>query len=391
MTKMPLWLKLTAAIVVLGVGIFLLRPAPIDVEVGTVEMRPFFEAIEEQGRTRARNPFLITAPVAGRLLRTQLDEGDRVNSGEVIAVIAPTPQDQRSSAFAQANVAAAEARLAVANASLQETMSAYERVNRERERREELFSRSLTSAEETELYRQLSAAEESRVESAHASVLAAEADIESARALLLGVDPEDQISDQAVIEIKAPVSGTVYRVLEENERVIQAGTPLLNISNQDSLEVVVDLLTQDAVKVEAGDTVYISGWGGDRTLNAFVRAIEPEAFTKVSALGVDEQRVNVIIDLIDPPLNLGAEYRVEVAIVTWQANSTLTIPTSAVFQRSSGWHTFAVENNRVELHPVVIGARDRERTRVLGGVSEGDQVILYPSDLINEGSSVRFQ
>ncbi|MCG8414116.1 MAG: efflux RND transporter periplasmic adaptor subunit [Pseudomonadales bacterium] len=390
MTKMPLWLKLTAGFIVLVVGFVLLRPAPIDVEVGTVEMRPFFEAIEEQGRTRARNPFLITAPVSGRLLRTSLDEGDRINSGEVIAVIAPAPQDQRSSAFAQANLAAAEARLAVANASLRETMSAYERVTREKERREELFERSLASAEETEQYRQLSAAEEARVQSAHASVMAAQADIESARALLLGADPDDQVSDQAVIEIKAPVAGTVHRVLEENERVVQAGTPLLNLSNQDSLEIVVDLLTQDAVKVEAGDTVYISGWGGDRTLNAFVRSIEPEAYTKVSALGVDEQRVNVIIDLIDPPPNLGAEYRVEVAIVTWQANSTLTIPTSAVFQRSSGWHTFVVEDNRVELKPIMIGARDQERTRVLGGVSEDDQVILYPSDLINEGSSVRF-
>jgi HlyD family secretion protein len=390
MLKMPIWLKLLAAAVVLAIAVFLLLPAPLDVEVGTVEMRPFFEAVEEQGRTRARNPYLVTAPVSGRLLRTQLDEGHRVNSGEVIAVIAPAPQDQRSSAIAQANLAAAEARLAVANASLQETRSAYERVSRERERREELFSRSLASAEETELYRQLASAEEARVESAQASVLAAQADIESARAQLLGNDTDDQASGQALIEIKAPVTGTVYAVLEENERVIQAGTPLLELSNQDSLEVVVDLLTQDAVKVEAGDTVYVDGWGGDRTLNAIVRSIEPEAFTKISALGVEEQRVNVIIDLIDPPENLGAEYRVEVAIVTWQANSTLTIPTSAIFQRSTGWHTFVVRDGRVVLEPILVGARDREFTRVLGGVAEGDRVVLYPSDLINEGAAVRF-
>jgi HlyD family secretion protein len=391
MPKTPLWVKFIAALVVVAIGAVLLRPTPVDVEIGTVEMRPFFQAIEEQGRTRARNPYLITAPVSGRLLRTRLDEGDRVSSGEVIAIIAPTPQDQRSSAYAQANLAAAQARLAVANASLQETLSAYERIKRERERREELFNRSLASAEETELYRQLETAEQARVERAEASVSAAQADIESARALMLGTDPEDQSFDQSMIEIKAPVRGTVYSVLEENERVIQAGTPLLEISNQDSLEVVVDLLTQDAVKVEAGDTVYISGWGGDRTINAFVRAIEPEAFTKVSALGVDEQRVNVIIDLIDPPENLGAEYRVEVAIVTWQANSTLTVPTSAIFQRSTGWHTFAAQEGRAELRPILIADRGREYSRVLGGVSEGEQVILYPSDLINEGTAVRNQ
>ncbi len=388
MLRDHLWLKITAAVILLAAALFLLRPVPIEVELGVVEMRPFFEAIEEQGRTRARNPFLVTAPVSGRLLRTSLDEGDRVSSGEVIAAIAPAPQDQRSLAFAQANLAAAEARLTVANASLQEMMSAYERIGRERERREELFSRNLASAEEVELYRQLHSAEQSRVESAEASVLAAQADIDSARALLLGVDPDDPISEQAVIEIKAPVTGTVYAVLEENERVIQAGTPLLEISNQDSLEVVVDLLTQDAVKVEPGDTVYIVGWGGDRTINAIVRTIEPEAFTKVSALGVDEQRVNVIIDLIDPPENLGAEYRVEVAIVTWQANSTLTIPTSAIFQRSTGWHTFVVADNQVELRSVLIGQRGREHTRVLGGVTEGEQVVVYPSDLINDGVEV---
>lgn len=389
MSKMPLWIKLSVGIIVLTSGFLLLRPAPIGVEVGTVEMRPFFEAIEEQGRTRARNPFLVTAPVSGRLLRTRLDEGDRVSSGEVIAVIAPTPQDQRSSAFAQASLAAAEARLVVATASLQEILSAAARISRERERREELYDLSLASAEEVELYRQLAVAEDARVESARASVLAAEADIESARALLMGSDPDDEEVNQSVIEIKAPVTGTVYSVLEENERVIQAGTPLLEISNQDSLEIVVDLLTQDAVKVEVGDSVYITGWGGDRLLNAFVRTIEPEAFTKVSALGVDEQRVNVIIDLIDPPDNLGAEYRVEVAVITWQANSTLTIPTSAIFQRSSGWHTFVVKDNRAELRSVIIGSRGREYTRLLGGVSELDQVILYPSDLINEGVGVR--
>jgi HlyD family secretion protein len=390
MPNMSRWLQIAVVIIVVGLAYVLLRPTPIDVEVGTVEMRPFFEAIEAEGRTRARNPFLVAAPIGGRLLRINLDEGDAVSSGDTIAVIAPTPQDQRTSAWVQSNLTAAQARLAVANASLQETRSAQQRISRELERREELFSRNLASAEETELYRQLAEAETAKLESAEASVLAAQADIESAEALLLGADPDNDSAEDAVIEVKAPVTGTVYTVLEENERVIQAGTPLLEISDQDRLEVIVDLLTQDAVSVEPGDTVYLTGWGGDRTINAFVRSIEPEAFTKVSALGVEEQRVNVIIDLIDAPPNLGAEYRVEVAVVTWQANSTLTIPSSAIFQRSNGWNTFVVENNRVETRPVLIGARGRDFTRVLGGVSEGEQVILYPSDLINEGTTVSF-
>jgi len=390
MAKMPRWLQLVALVAAVAAGIYLVRPAPINVDIGIVEARPFFEAIEAQGRTRARNPYLVTAPVAGRLLRTEFDEGDRVTSGQVIATITPTPQDQRTVAYGQASLAAAEARLAVAEASLLETRSAYVRVNREMERREELFSNNLASAEETELYRQLATVEEARVRSAEASVVAAQADIESAQALLLGADPSDTNSEEIVIEVKAPVTGTIYAVMEENERVIQAGTPLLEISNQDSLEVITDLLTQDAIKVEAGDTVYLTGWGGDRTLNAIVRYIEPEAFTKVSALGVEEQRVNVIADLIDAPDNLGAEYRVEAAIVTWQANEVLTIPTSAIFQRSNGWNTFVVENNRVETRSILIGARGRDLTRAIGGVAAGERVILYPSDLINDGTRVRY-
>lgn len=390
MAKTPRWLQLLAVVVAVGMGFYLLRPASIAVDVGRVEAGPFFEAIEVTGRTRARNPYLVAAPVSGRLLRTDLNEGDRIQSGQVIASIAPTPQDQRTVAYAQASLTAAQARLTVAEASLQETSSAHERVNRELQRREELFRRDLASAEETELYRQLSAAEEARVRSAEASVVAAEADIESARALLLGADPDDSSGEEVIIEVKAPVNGTIYAVLEENERVIQAGTPLLEISNQDSLEVIAALLTQDAIQVEAGDTAYLTGWGGDRSINAIVRYIEPEAFTKVSALGVEEQRVNVIMDLIDAPANLGAEYRVEVAIVTWQANEVLTIPTSAIFQRSDGWNTFVVSGNRVETRSILIGARGRDLTRVIGGIRGGEQVILYPSDLINDGTAVSY-
>ena len=164
----------------------------------------------------------------------------------------------------------------------------------------------------------------------------------------------------------------------------------MEISNQDNLEAIVDLLTQDAVNVEEGATVYISGWGGDSIINGVVDYVEPEAFTKVSALGVEEQRVNVVIGLLDPPVNLGSEYRIEVSIVTWQANEVLTIPTSAIFQRSNGWNTFVVSDGVVAIEPVIIGQRTRDYTRVIGGLREGDQVVLYPSDLISEGVSVNY-
>lgn len=390
MAKTPRWLQL---LMILGVGGLLFvffRPTAIDVDVGLVESGPFFEAIEAQGRTRAINPYLVAAPIAGRLLRTEFNEGDRVSGGQVLARIAPTPQDQQSLAFAQANLRATQARFTAATAVLEEASSAATRVTRELERREELFRNNLTSAEETELYRQLATAEQARMRSAEANLRATEADIESARSFLLGVSPDDDANEESIIEILAPVTGTIYKVLEENERVIQAGAPLFEISNQDGLEVIADLLTQDAIQVEAGDVVYITGWGGDQTINAVVRYIEPEAFTKVSALGVEEQRVNVIADLIDPPENLGAEYRIEVAIVTWQAVETLTIPSSAIFQRRNGWNTFVVDGGKVETRSLLIGSRGRDLTRVIGGISEGERVILYPSDLINEGAAVNY-
>lgn len=385
--KLPLWMKIVSAVVVIALGLFLLRPEPVTVETGTVEPRSFFEAVEAQGRTRARNPYLIAAPVTGRLLRITLEEGDRVSSGQLLANIAPPPQDQRTSALAQASVRAAEARLQVAESALAETRSALARVTRELGRREELFRQGLASAEETEMYRQLATAEQARVTSAQASAQAAMAEVESAEAMLLGTTADDTgQAPEATIEIRSPVDGTVYTVLERNERVVPVGTPILEISNQDNLEVIIDILTQDAVQIEAGDPVYLTGWGGDRTLNAIVRTVEPEAYTKISALGVEEQRVNVIVDLVDVPENLGAEYRVEAAIVTWQAAETLTIPTSAIFQRSNGWNTFVVADGRAQLTPAIISARNRDYARVLGGVSAGDEVVLYPSDLIEDGS-----
>ena len=231
----------------------------------------------------------------------------------------------------------------------------------------------------------MAAAELARVQGAEAAVSAAAADIESTRALLLGADTS---TSDGRIEIKAPVNGTVYRVMEDNERVLQAGTPLMEISNQDRLEVVIDLLTQDAVQVEAGDTVYLADWGGDQTISAMVRQVEPQAFTKVSALGVEEQRVNVIADLFQRPEQLGAEYRVEAEIVTWQGQDVLTIPTSALFQNPAGWHCFVVRNGVARLTPVTIGSRGRDYTRVTGGVDEGDTVITYPSDLVTDGATV---
>jgi HlyD family secretion protein len=385
----PRWLGILLLLAVIGGLIYALQPQPELVEVAQVESRAFAETVEEQGRTRAHRPFVVTAPIAGRLLRTDLDEGDQVSEGQVIARIAPSPQDQRTAAYAEANLTTVQARYAATEAALREAQSALDRNRRELARREQLFAQDLASAEEVENFRQLVEAGQARVEASSANLRAAQSEIESARAFLIGVG-NNGYGEPEIIDVFSPSDGTVYRVFEENERVIQAGEPIFSISNRDSLELVVDLLTQDAVRVESGDPVRITGWGGDYTIDAVVLAIEPEAFTKISALGVEEQRVNVIAELLNVPDNIGAEYRVEVAIVTWQGQDVLTIPTSAIFQRSNGWNTFVVTDGRTELRPLLIGSRGRDFTQVIDGVAEGDTVVVFPSDLINEGTRVTF-
>jgi len=389
MAILPKWLGIVLVVAVIGGLIYALQPQPELVEVAQVERRVFAETVEEQGRTRAHRPFIVTAPVAGRLLRTELDEGARVSQGQVIARIAPSPQDQRTVALAEANLAAAQARHGAAEATLEEVRSNLDRNRRELQRREQLFTSDLTSAEEVETYRQLVSAGESRLEAARANLRAAQSEIESARSYLIGVGSSNHEEPQ-LIEVRSPSDGTVYRVYEESERVIQAGEPIFEISNRDSLEIVVDLLTQDAVRVEPGDPVRVNGWGGDYTIDAVVQYIEPQAFTKISALGVEEQRVNVIAEILNLPANIGAEYRVEVAIVTWQGFDVLTIPTSAIFQRSNGWNTFVVVDGETELRPVLIGSRGRDYTQVIDGVEEGETVVVFPSDQIEAGTRVTF-
>lgn len=385
-------ITLTAlSLVVIVALFFLLQPPPTLVEASVVARQPFLLTIQDQGRTRAYNPFLVAAPITGRLLRVDLDEGDKVSKNQVIARVALQPQDQRTLAVEQANLVAAEARLRAEQANLEEAQGTLSRARRELERRNELAKNRLTSVEEVEDYQQTVYSAEARVQSLVAAVEASRAEVDSVRSRLLGSASSQELGESSIEEILAPTDGTILRVLEENQRVVAAGTPLFEISNEDSIEVVVDMLTQGAVSVSPGDSAHITGWGGDYTINGRVRYIEPEAFTKVSALGVEEQRVNVIVDLLDAPDNLGSEYRVEVAVVVWESDDELVIPSSALFQRNGAWNVFVVEQQEVKLQAIEIGHRNRDSAQVVSGLDVGDTVIQYPSDLIEEGIKVRVE
>jgi HlyD family secretion protein len=390
--SMSLSRKAAMAGVATATGVFLLwfvlKPAPVLVELDTVRSRTLTVLVEEQGSTRARDPFVVATPIAGRLLRSELDAGDHVEQGQVLARIALPPEDGRQEAVLKANLVAAEAREAAARAALMEAESAYARATNEEQRRNELAKNSLTSAEELEYYRQVKDSAEARLLSMQASLQAARAEVESARSLLMGITYEN---DSAIQQVAAPIAGTIYRIYEESERVVQAGTPLIALSNDDSLEIVIDLLTQEAVKVQAGAPVNITGWGGDEVLQAVVRRVEPEAFTKISSLGVEEQRVNVIADFTSDNGGLGAGYRIDAGIVVWEADEVLTIPASAIFQRAGTWYAFVAEEGVARLRELQLGQRSRDHAQVLGGVSAGEQVVAFPTAVVGDGVSIKAQ
>lgn len=382
------WIIMVGIVIAVS-AVWLLSSSSVSVTTGVVQTRPLTVTVQEQGRTRARLPYTITAPVNGHLLRTDLIEGVSVQQGDVLARIALIAEDTRTEASIRANLAAAEARQRAAEAALLEAESALPRAQREAERRERLFLDRLISEEERDSYKQTAAAAEARLLSARAAVTAAQADTQNARALLMGVDGTP--SDGNSLAVTAPVSGTVQAVHERGDRVVTAGTALFQVSDGDALELVIDLLTQDAVEVSPGDTILVTGWGGEDTLVGTVDYIEPQAFTKYSALGVEEQRVNVIGRLTGNDAGhprLGAEYRIEADIVVWQEDEVLTVPVSALFRRDNSWHVFVVEQARAMLRPVQIGRRNRDLAQVLDGLQQNEEVILFPSDQVMDGSTV---
>jgi HlyD family secretion protein len=363
----------------------LLWPDAVAVDTARVERRALVVTIEEQGRTRARDPFIVAAPINGRLLRPAFEAGDEVAAGTVIARLAVAPDDRRTEAMAQANLAAAHARYAAAESAVSEAESAQARALREEERRGELAKTGTVAPEELEFYRQAAVSAEARLASMRAALEAAEAEVMSANSRLLGSSPENE---DGILDVTAPVSGTIYRVFEESERVVPAGTPLYALSHDNALEIIVDLVTQDAVRVSVGQPLRLTGWGGEATLDGYVTRIEPQAFTKISALGVEEQRVNVIGSLQSFPPGLGAEYRVDAAIVVAAREDVLTVPASAVFRSDEQWQVFVVDGGRARLQPIAIGERNRDYVEVRENLEAGAAVIVFPSDLVVDGVRV---
>jgi HlyD family secretion protein len=378
---------LIGALAAVALIAYLLRPSPVSVETATAARGSLRVTVDEEGKTRVRDRFILSAPVSGHLRRIELHEGDPIERGAVVAILAPLPLDERTRAEGRARLQAAIAAERAAQARAQRAATALEQAKRFHVRADQLAEQGTLAPQEreqAELSEQTLARD---LESARFAARAAVFDVEAARSALLAAETEGQ-NGSAQVTVRAPVAGRVLRLLQESERSVSAGTPLLEIGDPASLEVVLDLLSADAVKVRPGASVRVDG-GDGRLLSARIRTIEPSAFTKVSALGVEEQRVNVIADFSEPPGRLGDGYRVEASITVWEGNDVLKIPGSALFRRGSAWSVFVVDRGRARRQDVEVGHRNATEAEVLRGLEPGRVVVPHPSDRIREGTRVR--
>jgi len=364
----------------------LARPGATPVETETVARGPLTVSVEEEGRTEVRERFVVAAPVTGRVDRLVLEAGDSVQRDAVVACVAPQPLDPRARDQAQARVDEAVDAADAAGAAVAQARAAMEQARRERERSERLAAQRAIATQEAE---RSQLAEESRrreLEAAEARLNATRHQVEEARSALAVATPG---SRRQCFDVHAPITGRVLRVVQQSERVVLAGSPIIELGDPSRLDVVAELLSEDAVRVQPGDTMLVENWGGQGTVVARVRRVEPAGFTKVSALGVEEQRVRVIGAFPAPPEGLGDGYRVDVRIVLWRGDAVLQVPSTALFRQRGAWRVFVVEAGRIASREVQVGREGGGRTEVTGGLAEGDLVVRHPSDRLKEGARAR--
>ncbi|TDI58019.1 MAG: HlyD family efflux transporter periplasmic adaptor subunit [Alphaproteobacteria bacterium] len=371
-----------------GVAVLLFltfAPSPMLVDTGAITQGAMEVTVTAEGRTRIHDIYAVSAPVSGRVLRITHDAGDQVIANEtIVAIFEPVEPgflDERTMAQAKARLSQADARVVRARAERQYAAKEYDRVSGME------LGRTVTQ-KNVDLAR-------SNRDTTEAAYQAALAERRAAQAALIAPKGSNRTSKKGeagcCVTLTSPIDGQILRIVEKSERVMSAGTAIMEIGQPDLLEVVVDLLSQDAVKVRAGAKAYIENWGGDTPIIARVRLVEPSGFTKISALGVEEQRVNVILDLAnaaDGWQGLQDAYRVEPRIVVWRSPDAVQVPLSALFRHGNDRAVFVYDNGEARLQIVEIGQRNRDFGEVLAGLSTDDRVILHPSEDVQDGSTV---
>lgn len=389
------WIVPLVAIGLLVVLVLALRPSPVPVNSAEVLAAGFVESVDEEGQTRLRDIYTVSAPIGGYLQRVQPEPGDSVELGEVLFRMEPHPApalDARSLSQARENLSAARARRGNALANL-ETVEADARfAESEYQRYRELHERGLVSTTEMERARSTRDRQIAARRAAEHAVEVAGFEVESARAVLDIASGERPAEEQGELDVRSPVGGVVLRRHRCCEGAIAAGEAVVDVGSLEDLEVQVDLLSMMAVRVRPGMRVLMTGWGGDETLEGTVRRIEPAGFTRVSALGVEEQRVPVIIDFDDPETawqQLGVGYRVEAEFVLWEGADVIQVPTSALFRVDGQWTVYVIDNGRARQRSVDRGRSSGLLTQITSGLDAGEVVITHPGDQISEGTRVR--
>lgn len=392
----PAWrrrLPLAVGLLLVAAIVVGLWPRAVPVESGVVGTGPLVVTVDEEGMTRVQQRFVVSAPVAGQLQRIDWKAGAEVKAGKtVLAVLEATGADfldARSQAQAEARVRATEAAREAALAQRDRASATARTFRAELDRAQQLRERQVLSAQEfdTARMRADTAAQEARA--AEFGLKVAEFELQQARAALSRGQGGSAQSEPLVIT--SPVDGRILRVFQESSRVVPGGFPLIEVGDLTDLEVRIEVLSRDAVAIRPGSRVWLELWGGPEPLNARVRLVEPSAFTKISALGVEEQRVFVIADFTDPlerRPTLGDSYRVEARIVIWEKPDALRAPAGALFQRDGAWRALVIANGRARLQSVKVGRSNGVQTEILEGLRAGDRVIVYPGDRVTDGTRV---
>lgn len=388
--------RIIAILVGLGVValiVWALWPQPVPVDMAAIATGPLEVTVEDEGITRIREVYTVSAPIGGKMLRSPREVGDSVAADKtLVAAIEPTDPtflDVRSQRVNQAAVHAAQAAVDLAQAQIKQAKAQLEFTRSDLSRAERLAASKTISDRALEKAKLDVDSAESAVASAIATLEVRKRELESAKAHLIQpgeVNPDARLAS-CCIQVYAPIDGRVLKIIAESEQVVQAGAPILEIGDPHDLEIVVDFLSRDAVRIKPGQPARIESWGGDKVLNARVKRIEPTGFTKVSALGIEEQRVKVILDFTGPESEwqeLGHGYRTIARVVVWHGDGVL-VPLGALFRQGESWAVFVVEDGRAQRRLVKIGERNLRNARVIDGLKVGETVVLHPSDRVADG------
>ena len=381
---------IAGVVIILAIVAMAMWPESIDVSVATVERGPMQVTLDEDGETRIRDKFVVSAPVAGRLQRIELEPGDPVVRGKTIVARLTTADspllDPRTRGELEPAVEAARAAVGQSRAELERATAELMRARTTLQRQQELMKAGAIAADNLDAAETAVATAEEARKAAEFAVARAEYQLQLSRARLQAPAPAGR-----AVEIVAPVSGVILKRFRESESVVPVGEPLIEIGEPARIEIVADFLSTDAVRIQPGSAVLIEGWGGSDPLKGRVRRIEPAGFMKVSALGVEEQRVNVVIDVEDPSAakRLGDGYRVEVRVIVWREDEVVKVPVGALFRRGNEWAAFVVDGEQVKMQPVGLGQRNDVDGQVLKGLSSGQTVVLHPPDTLMDGARIR--